>query len=384
MHNVARSISGVVCWRDTDDPGKTLLKDSRTVSIVVLLSFFALALPGCGNPPVVSNKSAPEEQPQENVKPPDAATPLSTTASANVDTKPAPDSQPKRAGYVQKRAYQSGHLKGTCRFTNFKIRAPARVPIDTNKLILNPKPRESEYYSAFKYNSPSWIGNSGEVCGAVVSIRGIKAGTKPELDRPTLNIWGGGFTLGGVWHSASPYARYVLLNKNDSVLYRNCDPFDSDLAIISMSTNKEFCKTRVPLATHKSGAEGEALDAWNKHTLATRESDQTLFMYNTKTYPSEPITECGYYLISSKSHPWQNTCLVVVENPYVALPDQTMKDGQFKIENIPVGKHTVEVWHPVCKPVKSTYEIEIKDEEEVSLLVQFDSPPAAGDGVPQN
>ena len=41
-------------------------------------------------------------------------------------------------------------------------------------------------------------------------------------------------------------------------------------------------------------------------------------------------------------HKWMSAWIVVAEHPYFAV---TGKDGTFRLENVPVGTHTVKIWH---------------------------------------
>ena len=369
-------------------------KATQAALSVVLPGFIILTLSGCGqtNSPVENNETPVEVSPPPKPhKPPDLSAiqgfdPNAAVAD-NFIQQPAPGSQPKRVTYVQDEKWPSGSLKGVCRFTKGNIQKPAPVQIDTNKQILNPKPRELEFYSMFKYYTPDWIGKGGEVCGAVVLIRGIKIGSKPVLDCPPLLIFDGGFSGGDrvEIRSKSPFSHYFLLNINNNVLFANCDPFECDLAIQSVGINEEICHTLAPPATH-TYEPGETLpeptDAWNKHKKDnTINSPKWYFVGGAKRYPSKRIKESGYYFISCKIHPWQKTCLIAVDNPYVALPTDGLKNGSFMIAKIPPGKHTVEIWHPVYKPVQATYEIEIKENEETSLVVQFEPPPDVGSSL---
>ncbi len=41
-------------------------------------------------------------------------------------------------------------------------------------------------------------------------------------------------------------------------------------------------------------------------------------------------------------HKWMGAWIIVTEHPYYAA---TGKDGTFRFENVPVGTHTVRIWH---------------------------------------
>lgn len=54
-----------------------------------------------------------------------------------------------------------------------------------------------------------------------------------------------------------------------------------------------------------------------------------------KSEPSPLSVVCDY-------HPWMKAYHFPVDHPYVAVTD---KDGKFKIEGLPAGKHSFNVWH---------------------------------------
>jgi plastocyanin len=53
-------------------------------------------------------------------------------------------------------------------------------------------------------------------------------------------------------------------------------------------------------------------------------------------------------------HPWMSTYVLVSDNPYFAV---TGDDGSFKIADVPLGKYTIEAWHPHLG--KKTVEVEV-------------------------
>jgi hypothetical protein len=57
-------------------------------------------------------------------------------------------------------------------------------------------------------------------------------------------------------------------------------------------------------------------------------------------------------------HGW----LVATETPYFAVTD---KSGTFKLDNVPAGSYTVEVWHE--KLGKSTQKVTVKAKEDAKV-----------------
>jgi hypothetical protein len=53
---------------------------------------------------------------------------------------------------------------------------------------------------------------------------------------------------------------------------------------------------------------------------------------------------------SCSIHPWMSARILIREDPYGATSD---KDGNLKIDNLPVGKWTFTIWHEGCGFVQS-------------------------------
>lgn len=65
-------------------------------------------------------------------------------------------------------------------------------------------------------------------------------------------------------------------------------------------------------------------------------------------------------------HGWMKGYVVVSDNPYF---DTTGKDGSFRIENVPVGTHTMQVWHELYG-VK-TAEVTVEEGKEATVTVSY-------------
>ncbi len=61
-------------------------------------------------------------------------------------------------------------------------------------------------------------------------------------------------------------------------------------------------------------------------------------------------------------HKWMGAWIVVAEHPYYAV---TGKDGTFRLENVPVGTHTVRIWHE--KLGKQDKEVTVTADEETQV-----------------
>ena len=65
-------------------------------------------------------------------------------------------------------------------------------------------------------------------------------------------------------------------------------------------------------------------------------------------------------------HSWMLGWLAVVPSPFFGVTDQ---NGTAKIENVPAGKQTVEVWHETFP--KQTKEVEVKPGQTVKVSFEM-------------
>jgi hypothetical protein len=65
-------------------------------------------------------------------------------------------------------------------------------------------------------------------------------------------------------------------------------------------------------------------------------------------------------------HGWMHAMLVVAEHPYYALTDAS---GSFTIADVPPGKYTLNVWHPILG--QQTKEVTVNEKEEVKVAIEL-------------
>jgi hypothetical protein len=65
-------------------------------------------------------------------------------------------------------------------------------------------------------------------------------------------------------------------------------------------------------------------------------------------------------------HGWMHAVLVVTDHPYYALTDA---NGSFTIADVPAGKYTLKVWHPILG--EQTKEVTVGDKEEVKVAFEL-------------
>ena len=114
---------------------------------------------------------------------------------------------------------------------------------------------------------------------------------------------------------------------------------------------------------------GQTVEVLNSDTIA----------HNTHTYPLRnqavnvlvaPDTKAGSgtdvatttretlpHQVKCDYHPWMMAYWLVVDHPYAAATDA---EGNFKIENLPVGTHECRIWHERAGYLDRKYVIEVK------------------------
>ncbi len=64
-------------------------------------------------------------------------------------------------------------------------------------------------------------------------------------------------------------------------------------------------------------------------------------------------------------HKWMGAWIIVAEHPYYAV---TGKDGTFRLENVPVGTHTVRIWHEKLGKQDKEVTVTAGEETQVEFL----------------
>ena len=63
------------------------------------------------------------------------------------------------------------------------------------------------------------------------------------------------------------------------------------------------------------------------------------------------------FAVKDDLHPWMHACWLVVDHPYAAITD---KHGRFVIDNLPPGKHLINVWHERIGYIKRKLDVTIE------------------------
>ena len=208
-------------------------------------------------------------------------------------------------------AYEGGDVKdgGSISGTvKFKGTAPAPKKLDVGK--------DKEVCGKSAKMDQSLIVDNGNLVNAVVTITDIKKGKKIELAKVKLD------QEGCEYHPhvlAFPAGSTVAILNDDGILH-NVHSYSKTNTAFNMAQPK-FKKT-----------------------------------LDVKVEKPETIE------IKCDVHGWMHGWLVATENPYFAVTD---KSGTFKLDNVPAGSYTVEVWHE--KLGKSTQKVTVKAKEDAKV-----------------
>lgn len=67
------------------------------------------------------------------------------------------------------------------------------------------------------------------------------------------------------------------------------------------------------------------------------------------------------------AHDWMKSYIVVAEHPYYAV---TGDDGTFRFENVPLGTHTIEIWHEALAKQKQQVTVAAGEEVTVEFVLE--------------
>jgi plastocyanin len=103
----------------------------------------------------------------------------------------------------------------------------------------------------------------------------------------------------------------------------------------------------------------------NIHTFSTANPSINKAQPKFKKTMTEKFEKPEVIKVQCDAHSWMHGWIVVSENPAAVTDDK----GGFKIENVPPGKHKVEVLHPVLG--KQTKEVEVKAGAETKVAFEL-------------
>ena len=93
----------------------------------------------------------------------------------------------------------------------------------------------------------------------------------------------------------------------------------------------------------------------NLHTFSTANPSFNKAQPKFKKVLTEKFDKPEIVRVQCDAHNWMSSWIVVQAHPHYAVTDES---GSFKLDNVPAGKHKLEIWHEVLG--KMTQEVEVK------------------------
>jgi hypothetical protein len=275
----------------------------------------------------------------------------------------------ERETYTYDPKHPAGTIKGSARFVDADgLTCPPPPPVELTGPagIQKPLPKELDYYKTVGLTRPMWYIQHGrgkhawhQPTNVVLRLGDVKVGRRPPLRRPILVVGEGRIGPGDDANHGRYNVQFAPLHERAQ--FTTWDQFPSQIVLTRRHAGQPVFQQTVRYAHGKVGTRNEA------GHLAYRPE----FVITT------PIREPGLYVVTDRRHPWIEGYLFVVDNPYVAVTwGRRGKVHTFTILNVPPGKHTLDVWHPVFEPVQRTHEVHVEANKITELLVEL-RPPAA-------
>jgi plastocyanin len=104
----------------------------------------------------------------------------------------------------------------------------------------------------------------------------------------------------------------------------------------------------------------------NIHTFSTANAPINKAQPRFKKVITETFAEPETIRVQCDVHSWMQGWIVVKPHPFFAVTGET---GMARIEHVPSGRHTVEVWHPVLG--KQSRDVEIKAGETARVAFEM-------------
>jgi plastocyanin len=101
----------------------------------------------------------------------------------------------------------------------------------------------------------------------------------------------------------------------------------------------------------------------NIHTYSTANPPINKAQPKFKKKMTEKFEKPEAIKVTCDAHSWMLGWIYVTENPASTTDDK----GSFKLENVPAGKHKVEVWHPVLGKQSKDVDVKAGQETKVSF-----------------
>ncbi len=102
----------------------------------------------------------------------------------------------------------------------------------------------------------------------------------------------------------------------------------------------------------------------NFHAYSTKNPPVNKAQPPFKKKMTETFAQPEVFKITCDFHPWMQGWVVVTDNPYVVATDG---GGTFKLTDVPIGTHTIEVWHETLGKITKQVTVKAGEESKVTF-----------------
>ncbi|OGX37829.1 MAG: hypothetical protein A3C36_05935 [Omnitrophica WOR_2 bacterium RIFCSPHIGHO2_02_FULL_52_10] len=106
----------------------------------------------------------------------------------------------------------------------------------------------------------------------------------------------------------------------------------------------------------------------NVHVYFGRDTLFNLAMIKSSRPLVKTFDRAGEHVVLCDVHPEMEAWIIVLENPYFAVTDE---NGNYKIENVPTGTHTLKVWHKKLKSHSENVTVNEAETSEVNVTLSW-------------
>lgn len=242
-------------------------------------------------------------------------------------------------------------------------KASRASPLQLDELISKPEPKEMDWFKnkikPRAWNFRAWNYNLKKVmlCGVLGVIRNVPAG---KLDPMGLTSF---YSYKYCWtHAKNPSHVAGIFSKpigpeDQPLLLGSWDPFDSQPVITDLNSKKVVWEGVVK----KNEIKAHNLTAWS--VVDEDGGSWTAGQWKSRALPikSKPLP-AGIYRVDCKRHKHQTALYAATDNPYYGVSSSSHRsEGALTIQNVPVGKHTVSLYHLFYETDTPALELEVKE-----------------------
>ncbi len=134
--------------------------------------------------------------------------------------------------------------------------------------------------------------------------------------------------------------------------------------------NQKGCQFNPHVLVVPAGAEMDILNSdgilHNIHTFSKANPSINKAQPKFKKVMTEKLDKPEVVRVQCDVHGWMSAWIAVTDHPYYAVTDEA---GAFKLDNVPPGKHAVEVWHEALGKV--TREVEVKAGASTKVVLEL-------------